>query len=233
MEDKSSRRRPPLGLVIAIVAIALTGGSATALFTWRSLSPSLPPVDFPEIEIEGEAIPEGYEAPTAESINVPDPPDTDVAATPTQPQGTIYWVDMAGTELALAPVAIALPNQGTSTERLNVAFANLMTGPQQNELEAATTIPENTELLALAVENDGVHVNLSEEFTFGGGSASMIGRLSQVVYTATTLDPEAAVWLSVEGTPLTLLGGEGLIIRQPITRNDLITDFGVQQPSPD
>ncbi|MEM0980384.1 MAG: GerMN domain-containing protein [Cyanobacteria bacterium P01_H01_bin.58] len=230
MEDQSPRRRP-LGLLIAIVAIALTAGSATALFTWRSLSPSLPNADFPEIEIEGETIPEGYEAPTSESINVPDPPNSDVAVTPAQRQGTIYWVNMEGTEVALAPVDIPLPDEGAATERLNVAFANLMTGPQENNLEAATTIPEDTELLALNVEEDGVHVNLSEAFTFGGGSASMIGRLSQVVYTATTLEPEAAVWLSVEGTPLTLLGGEGLIIRQPITRNDLTTDFGVQQPA--
>ncbi|NER81424.1 MAG: spore germination protein, partial [Leptolyngbya sp. SIO1D8] len=107
----------------------------------------------------------------------------------------------------------------------------LMTGPAESEGEAATSIPEQTELVALTVESDGIHVDLSDEFTIGGGSASMIGRLAQVVYTATTLEPETPVWISVEGSPLTLLGGEGLEIRQPITRSDLTADFGVQNPA--
>ena len=66
--------------------------------------------------------------------------------------------------------------------------------------------------------NNDVYVDLSPEFTQGGGSASMIGRLGQVVYTATTLNPNSQVWLSVGGKLLTVLGGEGLEIPQPITR---------------
>ncbi len=229
MEDQSPRRRPSLGMIMALAAIALTAGSATAFLTWRSLAPSLPNADFPEIEIDGEAVPEGYEAPDSDSITVPNLPDADVAANPKTQAGTVYWVATEGTEVALAPAAIDLPHQGQPAELLAIAFGNLMTGPQ-SDLPAATSIPPNTELLALTVEPDGIHVDLSEEFTAGGGSASMIGRLSQVVYTATTLDPNAPVWLAVAGEPLRLLGGEGLEVRYPITRSDLATDFGVQNP---
>ncbi|MBE7382751.1 MAG: GerMN domain-containing protein [Leptolyngbya sp. SIO1E4] len=231
MEDQTPRRRPPLGIIIALVAIALSAGSATAWFTWRAIAPRAPQAEFPEIEIEGETLPEGFEAPTSDPINVPDPPEAEIAAEPNQRQSTIYWVSTQGEEIALAPVAVDLPEGETPENTLTLAFADLMTGPADSNGEAATTIPEQTELVALTVESDGVHVDLSNEFTVGGGSASMIGRLAQVVYTATTLEPETPVWISVDGSPLTLLGGEGLEVRQPVTRSDLEADFGVKEPT--
>ncbi|MEO0490877.1 MAG: GerMN domain-containing protein, partial [Cyanobacteria bacterium J06659_2] len=90
-----------------------------------------------------------------------------------------------------------------------------------------SAIPEDTELLDLAVESDGVHVNLSSDFQFGGGSASMTGRLAQVIYTASSLEPTTAVWLSVDGEPLEVLGGEGLIIDQPMTRSQFEENFSL------
>lgn len=235
MEDRSNRR-PPLRILIGVITIALTAGSATALYTWRSISPNLPENTFPEIEIEGEVLPEGVEAPAAPStdagnIDVPNPPEVDVAAGPSQQEGTVYWVLAQEETLALAPAAIDLPASETPETALSLAFADLMNGPADSSSEAATAIPEQTELLALTVESDGVHVDLSEDFKYGGGSAAMMGRLAQVIYTATALEPDASVWLSVEGQPLTILGGEGLLIRQPITRSDLAADFGVEGPS--
>ncbi|MEM6836535.1 MAG: GerMN domain-containing protein [Cyanobacteria bacterium P01_C01_bin.120] len=228
MEDKTTRRRPSLGIVIALSAVILSAGSATAWFTWRSLSPPEPIADFPELDIEGEVIPEGFDPPASESIEVPDPPESEVAANPTPRTSTLYWLSMDGTTVALNPVTIEVPTDASAADTLQVAFANLMDGPEAEGV--ASGIPEETELLAIAIESDGVHVDLTEDFTFGGGSASMIGRLAQVVYTATALEPAAPVWIDVEGKPLRLLGGEGLEIRQPITRADVATDFGVSAP---
>jgi spore germination protein GerM len=205
----------------------LSAGSATAWFTWRSVAPPDPTVEFPELEIDGEAVPEGFDPPTTAPIEVPDPPAPEVAANPNQ-SGTLYWLSTDGTTVALNPVTIEVPVNATDAGALALAFSNLMGGP--NSEGVATGIPEQTELLALSVESDGVYVNLSEDFTDGGGSASMIGRLAQVIYTATAFDPDAAVWIDVEGEPLTLLGGEGLEVRQPMTRDNLTTDFGVEAP---
>lgn len=229
MEDKSSRRRRPLGVIIALIAIALSAGSATAWFTWRAISPPAPIADFPELDIEGEAIPEGYEPPASDPVEVPDPPaQPEVAITPEASSSKLYWLATDGESVALNPSSIDVPADASSRDALALAFDNLMSGP--GSAGATTGIPEETELLALSVESDGVHVNLSEDFRYGGGSASMIGRLAQVVYTATALEPDAPVWIDVEGEPLTLLGGEGLIVRQPITREDLAADFGVASP---
>ncbi len=82
----------------------------------------------------------------------------------------------------------------------------------------STTIPKGTKLLGIKVKNNEVHVNLSEEFTSGGGSTSMMGRVGQVVYTATTLNPQAKVYIDVNSKQLDVLGGEGVELDQPLTR---------------
>lgn len=233
MEDPSSRRRPPLGVILGLAVVILSAGSATAWLTWRSVAPRNPVVDLPEIEgesieIEGESLPEGYQAPTSDPIEVPPIPEEEVAVSPRPRQASLYWLSMEGDVIALNSAPVTLPANASPSGSLEIAFSNLIDGPQA--AGAATGIPEDTELLALKVESDGVHVNLSEDFTYGGGSASMIGRLAQVVYTATALEPDSPVWLSVEGEPLTLLGGEGLEVSQPITRDDLQADFGVEAP---
>jgi spore germination protein GerM len=94
------------------------------------------------------------------------------------------------------------------------------------------SVPRNTKLLSLRVQPQGIHkgiyVDLSPEFLQGGGSASMIDRLTQVVHSATSLNPKALVYLSVDGQPLTedvAIGGEGMSVRYPIDRQQLAQDF--------
>jgi spore germination protein GerM len=101
----------------------------------------------------------------------------------------------------------------------------LLAGPTEGT--GSTTIPKGTKLQSLKVENDGIHVNLSNEFTTGGGSTSMIGRVGQVVYTATTLNPNAKVYIEVNGKKLETLGGEGLEVEQPLTREKFDKDYSL------
>jgi spore germination protein GerM len=77
------------------------------------------------------------------------------------------------------------------------------------------------------VQPDGIHLNLSKEFIQSAGSTSVIGRLGQVIYTATEQNPNAPVWISVEGKPLEVLGDVGVEIRQPITRKMYDQDFPI------
>jgi spore germination protein GerM len=169
---------------------------------------------------------------TTQSGNSPPPANTSQTVTKlqqpanTQPgneqTANIYWLrpKEKGVELVPQPVKIAAtqPNQA-----LEAAFQTLLVGPTTGT--DSTTIPKGTKLLGLKVENNQVHVNLSEDFTSGGGSTSMIGRVGQVVYTATTLNPKAKVYIEVNGKPLEVLGGEGVELEQPLTRESFNQNY--------
>lgn len=139
----------------------------------------------------------------------------------------IYWLRDAGTNLKLVESQPTQPipiNPNSEPNRaLETAFKQLLAGPTEGT--ESTTIPQGTQLLGIKVESDAVRINLSEEFTSGGGSTSMTGRLGQVIYTATSLNSKAKVYIEVNGKPLEVLGGEGLVLNQPLTRESFNRNF--------
>jgi hypothetical protein len=135
----------------------------------------------------------------------------------------VYWLKENRDKLEVFPtkvtIATALPPEVTLQE----AFNHLLKGPRDRNI--ANEIPKGTKIRTMTVKGDSVYIDLSQEFTQGGGSNSMIGRLGQVIYTATSLKPDAKVWISVEGKPLQMLGGEGLEVPQPSTRANFQKNF--------
>jgi hypothetical protein len=83
-----------------------------------------------------------------------------------------------------------------------------------------TTIPEGTRLLGLTIANGVATVNLSKEFESGGGSASVLGRLAQVVYTLTQFPTVKSVSFELDGQPVTTFSGEGIVLAHPVGRAD-------------
>ncbi len=148
---------------------------------------------------------------------------------PAQPTATqtvqVYWVKDAGGKFQGVPTIVALKEADRPDTTLQVAFNSLLAGPK--DAKVSSEIPKGTKLRSLSVKNDGVYVDLSDEFLSGGGSSSMSSRLGQVIYTATSLKPNAKVWISVEGKPLELLGGEGLEVAQPSTRQTFDKNFPI------
>ncbi|MEB3213586.1 MAG: GerMN domain-containing protein [Leptolyngbyaceae bacterium] len=213
-ENEHASRRFPTSVVAALSALVLAAGVGTAWWSWNNLqSPSdQAPVDTGELA--------NPDTPTTTN------PDQTPGAVDTNSAAQVYLLTVAEDRFELAPSSIQLDTSAEPSVALTTAFKELLaTAPSESGPFSA--IPENTELLDLTVESDGVHVDLSSDFQFGGGSASMMGRLAQVIYTASSLEPTTSVWISVDGEPLEVLGGEGLIVDQPMTRAQFEENFSL------
>jgi spore germination protein GerM len=77
----------------------------------------------------------------------------------------------------------------------------------ESEMGLSSAIPEGTALLGVGVANGIASIDLSRESESGGGSLSVLGRVAQVVYTATWFEDIDAVEFLIEGVPVDVLTG--------------------------
>lgn len=161
-------------------------------------------------------------SPTSEPSPSPSPPDADPQAK-TGP--SVYWLAYRGEKLVLDPTPLPLNKQDSPQVQLKSALERLLQGPAN--ADKANAIPEGTQLNSIKISADGVRLDISQAFTKGGGSSSMQARLGQIIYTASSLDPKTGIWISVDGEPLTVLGGEGLEVSQPMTRKEFDDNFSL------
>ncbi|MBV8884672.1 MAG: GerMN domain-containing protein [Chroococcidiopsidaceae cyanobacterium CP_BM_RX_35] len=206
---KQRTDRIPRGVVVGIVAAMVAAGGGAAWWTVHSAnSPTNPP------------------PPTTTTLPPPTSPLRSPLAAKAEIQtAQVYWLKDTDKHLELVKSSVKLKAANQPDAVLAAAFNRLLAGP--TDAGVSSTIPRGTKLRDVKTKSDGVHVNLSQEFTSGGGSDSMTGRIGQVLYTATSLEPSAKVWISVEGKPLTVLGGEGLELEQPLTRQGFQQNFSL------
>jgi len=102
------------------------------------------------------------------------------------------------------------------------AMKALLEGPTATEVEAGmvTCIPQGTTFLGLSIKSGVATVDLSAEYGSGGGSLSMFTRLAQVVFTLTQFPTVDGVRFKLDGELIDMLGGEGIIIDEPVNRDD-------------
>jgi hypothetical protein len=110
----------------------------------------------------------------------------------------------------------ATPRVGTA------AMEALLEGPSPSERSAgvATQIPDGTQLLGLIVDKGIATVDLTSEYESGGGTASMKMRLAQVVCTLDQFPTVKGVLFQLDGRPVDVLGGEGIVIDHPLRCRD-------------
>ncbi|MCY7321960.1 MAG: GerMN domain-containing protein [Phormidesmis sp. CAN_BIN36] len=224
MQDQPTNRRIPAGVIAGLSALAVTAGSATAFVAWQTATQPKPIERVPEIsKVEPQPAPSASVAPLPITPTQPIQPPPPKVAPVVEKTAQIYWLKDSG-ELVAVPIKLkSLKSDDRSETVLNGAIETLLNGSPDQAL--TTTIPQGTQLRSLAVKPDGIHIDLSAAFKIGGGSASMMGRVGQVLYTATSTDPGAPVFLSVGGQPLETLGGEGLMLDQPMTRRSFAKEF--------
>jgi hypothetical protein len=102
------------------------------------------------------------------------------------------------------------------------ALEELLAGPNPSEKSVATgtAIPSDTRLLDVSINDGLATVDLSGEFDSGGGSAGMFMRLAQVVFTLTQFPTVDGVELRLDGEPVSVFSGEGIVLDGPQRRRD-------------
>jgi N-acetylneuraminic acid mutarotase len=102
------------------------------------------------------------------------------------------------------------------------ALEALLAGPSSAERASGvtSTIPPATRLLAVSVKDGVATVDLTSEYQSGGGSLSMQLRLAQVVYTLTQLPTVKAVRFELDGKPVNVFSGQGIVLDHPVGRAD-------------
>ncbi len=118
----------------------------------------------------------------------------------------------------LAPIA------RSGSGEIGDTLAALLEGVTDAEAEMglSSPIPEGTTLLGVEVADGTAAIDLSAEFESGGGSLSVLGRVAQVVYTATWFDGVDSVEFLIDGIAVDVLTGEGLVVDRPQTRADYV-----------
>jgi sporulation and spore germination protein/immunoglobulin-like protein involved in spore germination len=102
------------------------------------------------------------------------------------------------------------------------ALRALLAGPTPAELESGlgTAIPAGTRLLGIAIKKGVATVDLTSDYQSGGGSLSMQARLGQVVYTLTQFPTVRRVRFHLDGEPVNVFSGEGIVLDHPVGRKD-------------
>lgn len=124
--------------------------------------------------------------------------------------------------------AVDLPDVATN------AIQALIEGPTpaEQDTELSSAIPADTLLLGLTIEDGLATVDLSREFEVGGGSFNILSRLAQVVYTLTQFDTVDEVLFHLDGEPVEVFSGEGVVLGEPVDRSDYATILPIE-PGPD
>jgi len=183
--------------------------------------------DASEPELPGKTVPEKPIASRPKQAEPPEPAAGAKSGTPASVQApsrlraaTLYFVriDEDGT-MVRQEAKRQIP---ASDSPLLDAMAALLKGPNEAELRRSliSLVPEGSKLLSAQVRGSTAYLNFNEAFMYNHyGIEGYAGQLKQVVYTATAFPTVQDVQILIEGTKRDYLGGEGVYIGKPLSRN--------------
>jgi hypothetical protein len=225
-----------LGTILSsVVLLAACGGTTGPLGTVPVASPSA------EASV-AQGSPDLTPAPSSEPTSVPSGTPTGPAGSssaPTaSPSGTTIvraYFYLGGGPGSAGLVAVLRTVPGTKAVA-TIAMQALLAGPIASEAARmiTTSVPAGTQVLGLTIANGVATVDLSTEFESGAGSASVLTRLGQVVYTLTQFPTIKSVQFEIEGQPVTVFSSEGIVLDKPVARSnyvDLLPAIWVDRPA--
>ena len=208
--------QPFSSLLVALMALVVVACSSVG--SGGTLTPRSP-----DTGTIAPVSPEPSAEPTAPAPSEP-PAESEAPATP-EPTEAPSGATSVKIYLFMDEKLVPVRRQVDETRAVGRAALNaLFEGPTAEESAASppltTSIPDGTILLGLDIADGLATVDLSREFESGGGSASMFGRLAQVVYTLTQFPTVKQVAFQLDGEPVTVFSGEGIVLDEPSDRED-------------
>jgi germination protein M len=213
-------------LVVSALLLSACAGSGSA-----GTVPPLEPTPEPSIDRASPDLTPGASPPgptetiapetnppaSSEPAGSPGPTATPAAEGTTIVRAYFYLESVPGSS-GLVPVLREIP---ATRAVASAAMTALLNGPTENESGAmSSAIPAGSRLLGLAIKDGVATVDLSSEFESGGGSASVITRLGQVVFTLTQFPTVKSVLFKIEGRTVTVFSSEGIVLDGPSVRAD-------------
>jgi len=112
----------------------------------------------------------------------------------------------------------------TSTEQSCFAYAikELISAPTAWEKNKglSSEIPTTTKILSIREGSNNILIDLSSAFESGGGAESTYIRVRQLIKT-TQANTKLPVYLYINGKQADVIGGEGIMLKQPLTEKSL------------
>ena len=110
----------------------------------------------------------------------------------------------------------------TKETKLEIAIKELLKGPNlvEKSMGAYSEIPKTTKLLGIKTSANKVIIDLSSDFQYGGGTDSVYSRMMQLIKTAIN-NTDKKVYLHLDGKQVNIIGGEGIMISQPLSEKSL------------
>ena len=163
------------------------------------------------------------------------PPTTTLVPTPpADVTVTLYFfadhvgsANLPGPHLVPVARSVEVVGTGDTHDRLGAALVALFEGPTAADAALypgiASNIPAGTELLGYTIDNTSdvgrAVIDVTAAFETGGGTATMLGRLAEVVFTATQFPEIDVVEFTIEGEPVTVFSSEGILLEEPQSRD--------------
>lgn len=134
----------------------------------------------------------------------------------------IYFIGKNGSNEEIYKAVKRVYNKDVDGSKISFAIHALISGPVPDEIKHGvyTEIPSGTRVIKITETSDRVIVNLNSEYVNGGGADSLYKRLYQLIKTA-KLNSSLPVYLYIEGQMADVIGGEGIMLSQPLSNSSL------------
>ncbi len=107
---------------------------------------------------------------------------------------------------------------------LRYALTQLVAGPTQYEkgVGVYSEIPKNVQIMGVVESDKKIIIDVSGNIQTGGGADSLYSRFKQLIKTAiANSTPKKPIYLYIDGKQAEVIGGEGIMITQPLSENSL------------